>query len=586
VFQFSAFRQALCALPLAWLWFILINDLRVEWTVNPQYSYGWAVPFLCAFLIWQRVQKAESRKQKAKSGNAPHPGPLPRAERELPSAILYFLFAVCALLYTPTRLIEVANPGWRLMSWALAIEIVGLTLIFIRLALGSAPPTSEVRSQKSVTGNQPSDLTRPLSAFERFSVSDFVFPVCFFLVAVPWPSPIEGPLIQGLTRVDTACTAELLGWFGIPAMPHGNVIEVATGMVGIDEACSGIRSFQATLMISLFLGEFYSLGILRRVVCVFAGFALSFLFNLARMSLLVWVAARKGVAAIASWHDPAGVTILVACFFCLWGLGVRLQGKRQKQKGKIEEWKVESENLKPEGGGRRAEDEAASRKQKTENKNKFLLSAFQIPAFALAVWILLTEFSVEAWYRSHEAHVPAAAQWTVAWPVNNPAFKELPLPEQTRQILRYDEGRSASWEASGFKWQAVFFRWKPGRTAIHLAQNHTPEICLTGAGYTLNAISPQEWFEVNGLRMPFLAYQVTDAPQPFFVFYCLWDDRANAQGFETMGLTYGNRLAPVLAGQRNPGQRSLEIAVTGPDNAAEAEAAVHAELERLITSKP
>ena len=181
--------------------------------------------------------------------------------------------------------------------------------------------------------------------------------------------------------------------------------------------------------------------------------------------------------------------------------------------------------------------------------------------------------------------MPVAVQWTVAWPVDNPAFKELPLADRTRQILRYDEGRSASWQEDNLTWQAVFLRWKPGRTAIHLAQNHTPEVCLTAAGYTLNAISPQEWFEVNGLRMPFLAYQVTDAPRPFFVFYCLWDDRAGAQGFETMSLTYGNRLAPVLAGLRNPGQRSLEIAVSGPDNAAEAETTVRAELEKLIKSK-
>jgi exosortase/archaeosortase family protein len=575
----SAMRYALCAIPLTWLWFVLINDLRVEWTVNPQYSYGWAVPFLFAFLIWQRVQKA-------KSGNAPRPGPLPRTERELPSSILYLLFALCAVLYGPTRLIEEANPGWRLVSWALSIEVVGLTLIFIRLALGASRPMSEVGSRKSEAGNQTSVLGPPLSAYQRISVSDFVFPVCFFLVAVPWPSAIEWLVIQGLTRVDTACTTELLAWFGIPAMPHGNVIEVATGVVGIDEACSGIRSFQATLMISLFLGELYSLGTPRRVLCVFAGFALSFLFNLARMSLLVWVAARKGVAAIASWHDPSGVTILVACFLCLWGLGAGLQGKRQKAKGKIEERKVESGNLKPEGGGGRAEDGAESRKQKTENKNKFQLSAFQISAFALAVWILLTEFSVEAWYRSHEVNVPFAPQWTVAWPTNNPVFKELPLTESTLQILRYDEGRSAAWQEGNLTWEAVFLRWKPGRTAIHLAQNHTPAVCMTAAGHTLNAISPQEWFDVNGLRMPFLAYQVTDAPQPLFVFYCLWDDRASAQGFETMELTYGNRLAPVLAGQRNPGQRSLEIAVAGPDNTADAEAAVRAELEKLITSKP
>ena len=550
-FQISDFLQKLWLLPLAWLWFVLVNDLRVEWTVNPQYSYGWAVPFLCAFLIWQKIQKSEVGGSWSVAGGRRQEDVASVGKGSPVSGFRFPIFALvfCAVLYAPTRLIEEANPGWRLVSWALALEVVGLTLIFIRLALGASRP--------------------PVSGF-RFQVSDFVFPVCFFLVAVPWPSHIETSLIQGLTRLDSGITTELLGWFGIPAMPHGNVIEVATGMVGIDEACSGIRSFQATLMISLFLGEFYSLGAMRRVVCVFAGFALSFLFNVARMSLLVWVAARKGVAAIASWHDPAGVTILVACFFSLWGLGVWLKsGKR----------KVESENSS--GNAETLKTETP----KAENRNEFLLSVFHISAFFLVVWILLAEFSIEAWYRWHEARVPVAAQWTVAWPVNSPAFKELPLGGRTLQILRYDEGRSASWQDGDFSWQAVFLRWKPGRTAIHLAQNHTPEICLTAAGHTLNAISSQEWFEADGLRMPFLAYRVTDAPQAYYVFYCLWDDRAGAQGFGTMTLTYGNRLAPVLAGLRNPGQRSLEIAVSGPATAAEAEAAVRSELKMLILSK-
>lgn len=97
-------------------------------------------------------------------------------------------------------------------------------------------------------------------------------------MAVPWPSVLEDPLIQGLTRADAGATAELIGWFGVPAMAHGNVIEVATGQVGIEDACSGIRSFQATLMIALFLGEFYSLCAWRRVIFVVAGFALSMQF--------------------------------------------------------------------------------------------------------------------------------------------------------------------------------------------------------------------------------------------------------------------------------------------------------------------
>ena len=53
---------------------------------------------------------------------------------------------------------------------------------------------------------------------------------------------------------------EVLGWTGIPAIQHGNLIEVGTGTVGVSEACSGIRSFQTSLMISLFFGEFYRMA--------------------------------------------------------------------------------------------------------------------------------------------------------------------------------------------------------------------------------------------------------------------------------------------------------------------------------------
>jgi len=51
--------SALCSLlPLAFLWWRLVDHLRLEWTVNPQYAYGWAVPFLCAYLLWQRLRNA------------------------------------------------------------------------------------------------------------------------------------------------------------------------------------------------------------------------------------------------------------------------------------------------------------------------------------------------------------------------------------------------------------------------------------------------------------------------------------------------------------------------------------------------
>ena len=282
-------------MPLAWLWFVLINDLRVEWTVNPQYSYGWAVPFLCVFLLLRRWQQLAQSKE---------PGAGSRLQA--PSSKLQALtFWLLALLYAPTRLIQEANPDWRLVSWALALEVIGITLCVWSLERGAG----------------------------RFPVSVFAFPLLFFLVAVPWPTVLEGPLVQLLTRVDVSAACDLAGSLGIPAIPHGNVIEVATGVVGIDEACSGIRSFQATLMISLFLGEFYRISVPRRLTLCLTGFALAILLNLARQTVLIWVAAHQGVPAIAKWHDPTGVVILLGCFFALWGIGVWLAGKKPEVRG-------------------------------------------------------------------------------------------------------------------------------------------------------------------------------------------------------------------------------------------------------------
>ena len=36
------------------LWLLLFNELRMVWSVNPQYSYGWSVPLLALGLFWRR----------------------------------------------------------------------------------------------------------------------------------------------------------------------------------------------------------------------------------------------------------------------------------------------------------------------------------------------------------------------------------------------------------------------------------------------------------------------------------------------------------------------------------------------------
>jgi len=196
---------------------------------------------------------------------------------------------------------------------------------------------------------------------------------------------------------------------------------------------------------------------------------------------------------------------------------------------------------------------------------------------------VLVEAGVEWWYRSHEKNMPAAVVWTTAFPTTNDSFINVPFTDKTRQFLRYDEGRNCAWqEDDGTRWQGIYLYWKPGKIAVHLAKTHTPEVCLSAVGRKMIAKSDLQIFKANGLSLPFISYLFEGPNDRVHVFYCLWEDRASEQEFDTEMLTYGNRLAPVLAGRRNSGQRTLALAVWGIENQEQAAAAVQRQLEKLI----
>ena len=413
---------------------------------------------------------------------------------------------------------------------------------------------------------------------------------------MPWPTLVEYPLIQTLTRLDVRAACELLGWLGIPAIAHGNVIEVAAGPVGIDDACSGIRSFQSTLMISLFVGEYYQMSVVRRLFLCLVGFSLAVLLNLVRQIVLVWVAAHQGIPAIARWHDPTGVIILLGCFLALWGIGVWLAPRRSREPGagsreqravdRIQN--LEFRSQKAEVGGQRAGSAehstliSALRAPRSALRSRLSGFSFQVSILALTGWLLLVEVGVEGWYRYHEARLPAPVTWRVAWPTNNATFKEEPLAANTRQLLRFTEAFQAAWEEDALNCQVIFAYWKPGGTAQLLAGEHTPQTCLGASGHRFVGGTAVEYLMVHNLQMPFRFYQLTDSPQPTFVAYCLWDDRGDTRSFHATQLSHAWRLPPVLAGQRNPGQRVIEIALTGVNDLAAAHTAVRQLLEKII----
>jgi exosortase len=337
--------------------------------------------------------------------------------------------------------VEQPNPDWRLLSWLLTLEIVILSLCAIYFVGGKS------------------------------WLKHFGFSVCFILLAVPWPKTVEEFVIQGLTQTATLITVTSLNLFQIWALQHGNLIEVKTGLLGVDEACSGIRSLEATLMVSLFLGELYRTNWQRRVLLVLSGVLIAFLCNVGRTFLLCSVAAKSGTEAISKWHDPAGFVILSICFFVLWGLAHFISGTPAR----LEPSKAFASRPFPRG-----------------------------LIIALGAWLLITVLGAEIWYRTHETG--ETLHWSFELPTAKDHFSDVQIPD-----------------------------------------------------------------DHDGRRV--------------YVFFCLWQDHLKPGEELRIRDHWDDRLVgleSVLLGERNLGQQTLEIVISGYATSQEAEGALRRQMENLI----
>jgi len=379
----------------------------------------------------------------------------------------------------------------------------------------------------------------------------------------------------------------VLSFAGVPALLHGNVIEISAGMVGIDEACSGIRSFQATLMIALFFGEFYRLRWPQRWWLLAAGPALALAFNLTRTLVLVFVAAREGLPAMEHWHDPLGMTVLVGCFFCLWGVAVWLARgakrraiEKERRKSNIE--LPTSKDQTPDAGGQKVDVSISG----------FQNFSVSLLAVLLVLWAVVVESSTEAWFRSHEARGGRTMDWTAKWPVESPTLHTNIIPENSLQILQCDQNSSASWTGDdGVFWQAFDLHWLPadsfyGRAKTALSKAHNPAICLPASGMKLEAQLDPVFLPVHpGFSLVFDRYVFTAADQNLYVFFSQTEDMA-VGGQASLRSSHLARLRAALAGSRNYGQNNFEVVLVGPETPAAALRIFSARLPELIEIRP
>ena len=457
---------------LAALWIPVLWRLRIAWSLDPELGHGWAVPFLALYLAWQRASEG---------GRAS--GPFRSSE----SRLGLICTAVGAMGVAASLPILEVNPLWPTVQWAGAL-MAGVGTLGVLLTNGGWT-----------------------------AARCMAFPLAFVFTALAWPAMVRAPLVLALTRAHAQVAAEIVSLTGFPAVVEGNVIRVAHGVIGVEEACSGLRSLQAVWMLGWFFGEWHRLRVIGRLRVVGVAVAAATVGNVVRTVFLTWQVGRSG-GVTDFVHDSAGLLVLgftlavvyvYASAEARWVAGLSL-----------------SKAVPPTAA----------------------VGTPMAPVARLAVWLMglgaigFAEVGTAYWYRrgTFDAraihwtlHQPSGGQWS--WQPVEAFVTDLLMSSSAEKLVAPPTRETGAAVA-------FVFRWEQDKYALNLTTDaHDPTICMPNVGGRLQRRLPPTTVTVAGRDIVFDGYRFVTQGRPLVVFNAVWDV------YDQRAVPFGSRRESITA---------------------------------------
>jgi len=386
------------------------------WGASPELSHGFAAPILSLWLI---------------VGSRDEPSlPIGKATRTILLGALGVLSTLTGLLAAFSTLslgVLHAQPVFLgVYSWA-------LLLVCIVVALDANPSKLVHLNGRSLVG------------------------VALWLCAAPL-GPLEW-LTLALRNLTTNWMLDSLVFLGIPAEKHGNTIGFGSQFVGIEDACSGIRSLLACIFAGFFLGGMMLRGIWPRLLLAGSGALLAIVANYFRSSFLCLLV-YNDVDIAGRWHDLTAYAVLGLTVVTLFGLAKLLARMPSHTEPKTHEEDVS-------------------------------LWALQAPLYA--GFILLALAILVAWRTQPDQHRSQHSP-------NLKALAVIDVPGWHRRDNPHIE-RYASSLGTPFLFETHYFRkgadlsfylayWPAGVSTLGIVGLHRPDVCLPNSGWIQKELPP------------------------------------------------------------------------------------------------
>jgi exosortase len=404
-------------------------SLWPTWQGNPDLSHGFFAPLVFALLLWEGACHHTARW-------------LPADWRSLAASLTCLLAALFALALAG---LLAASVGW---SHAVVHFVFAGCLVLVLAAAWLVLARADARAVP-------------------FNWTVFTA-IALWVLAAPLPHGTYSRLTLELQSNVTSFVLHTLHVFGVPARQQGNVIELATTSVGVEEACSGIRS----LVSCLYAGAFFAAWQVRRtgprILLLVAAPLLAIGMNFAR-SLLLTLLANSGRDITGPWHDWTGYAILGLTAVILGGLAMLGEDRAPAVAAPTSAPPAATPRSGPAlvflGGG------------------TFCVALLGFFVVSLRTTPPPPEINVNL-----GKLVPLRAEgWGVATATDLYQFKEILRTEHLMERVYHRQD-----EKGPFELTLYIAYWPAGTAPVSLVSSHTPDACWPGSGWAPKLVPERE----------------------------------------------------------------------------------------------
>jgi len=262
------------------LYYPFIQTLVRDWCTNDNYSQGYFIPFVSAFMIW------------------------------------WIRDELAAIDLKPS-------------NWGIVLIALGLLQLFI----------AKVGSEYFLERTSMIVVLFGLCLFlfgGRWTKTIWL-PLVYLIFMIPLPAIIWNRIAFPMQLFASAITEDVVRLMGIPVLREGNVLHLARTSLEVVDACSGLRSLVNILGLAVGLGFLMNKEAWKRWAMFLAAFPIAIIVNIVRLAGTAVLASHYGGDVARGFlHDFSGWLVFVAGIGLLigvQGLLGRIRGGEEDKDG-------------------------------------------------------------------------------------------------------------------------------------------------------------------------------------------------------------------------------------------------------------